>query len=273
MNLPLLLEPADLAALSDTERGKILVVDVCQTQTWQRMHIPGAVHLPPARLVSGQAPAAGKLPSEASLADIFSDIGYQPDTHIVVYDDEGGGWAGRFLWTLDVIGHKHSSVLNGGLHAWAKEGHPLENTPVEVVRTEARPRIDTDPIAEVPDMLAAIADTSVCIWDARSVEEYQGQRMTALRNGHIPGAINVDWMELMDHERNLRLLPDEALLGLLQSKGITPGKRIITHCHSHHRSGLSYLAARQLGFPVKAYHGSWSEWGNLPDTPIEGPDQ
>ena len=87
-------------------------------------------------------------------------------------------------------------------------------------------------------------------------------------SGHIPGAVNLDWLALMDPERALRLRAD--LGELLASHGIVPDKDVIVHCQTHHRSALAYLALRLLRYPrVKAYPGSWAEWGNRDDTPIE----
>jgi len=266
-DLPLILEPAALAARLETVG--LLIVDLCQPQVWQQLHVPGAVHVQPAELVSGIPPASGKLPTLAQLQALFGRIGYSPEQHIVAYDDEGGGWAGRFLWTLEVIGHRNYSYLNGGLHAWHREGHAVTSQVRTVLPTTVSFSIDTAAIAELDTVLAALGDPSIRIWDARSPAEYAGLRSGSARAGHIPGAVNLDWLELMDHARHLRLLPEELLRQKLAAIGIEPGHALITHCQSHHRSGLSWLAAKALGHKVQAYHGSWGEWGNHPDVPIE----
>jgi thiosulfate/3-mercaptopyruvate sulfurtransferase len=265
--LPSLIEPAQLeAVLGDPE---LLIVDLSQPQTYARLHVPGALHVNPAALVCGLPPAPGKLPSPAQLRALFSGIGYRADRHVVIYDDEGGGWAGRFAWTLEVIGHHRYSLLDGGLHSWVKERHPCESrantatpSPVELV-------LHPDVIAELSTVLAALGDPAMKIWDARSREEYLGLRSGSLRAGHIPGAVNLDWLELMDPARNLRLKPLPTLRAQLDALGIHPGHTIITHCQSHHRSGLTWFAAKLLGFKALGYHGSWAEWGNHPDVPIE----
>ena len=106
------------------------------------------------------------------------------------------------------------------------------------------------------------------IWDARSIEEYTGEKVMAEKGGHIPGAIHCEWTSLMDRERNMRIRQDA--LEYLTSVGISPDKPTITHCQSHHRSGFTYLVARLLGFSnIRAYDGSWWEWGNRSDTPVE----
>jgi len=267
MNLDLIIEPAQLeACLDNTE---LLIVDLSQAQTYAQVHVPGAIHINPSELVCGIPPATGKLPTLEQLSSLFAQIGYSPDKHIVAYDDEGGGWAGRFIWTLDVIGHSAYSYLNGGIHAWLKEGHPVSEEAPHTKPSNPVLTIHSEVIAQMDDVLKSLDDGNIKIWDARSAEEYAGSKVTAQRNGHIPGAMNLDWLHTMDKDNNLRLLPLQELQNLLSSLGIQANNKIITHCLTHHRSGLTYLIAKALGYDVLAYDGSWSEWGNHPDTPIE----
>lgn len=267
MALPLLLEPSELEArLGDPD---LLIVDLSQAENHRKHHVPGAVHLPFARIQRGEKPAPGKLPSAEQLSAVFSAIGLTANKHVVAYDDEGGGWAGRLIWVLDCIGHHRYSYLNGGLHSWVNEGHPTESGDQTPKPSEFGAEIDTTPIAELADTLEAIEASDSAIWDARSREEYEGSKVVAARGGHIPGAINIDWLELMDRQRNLRLIDLAGLQSRLDTLGLTKDKTIITHCQTHHRSGLSYLAMKILGYPrIKGYHGSWSEWGNREDTPV-----
>jgi len=269
LNLELIIEADDLEAILGSP--ELLLVDVSQPQTYQQLHVPGAVHVTPAELISGIPPVTGKLPTLEQLTALFSRIGYSPEKHIVVYDDEGGGWAGRFIWTLDVIGHKHYSYLNGGIHAWMREGHPVSDEPAQVQASEVNLNIDHGPIATLQQVKDSIENTHIKIWDARSPDEYAGSKVTAQRNGHIPGAVNLDWLQTIDRENNFRIFPLDFLQEKLHMLGINPGDEIITHCQTHHRSGLTYLIAKALNYAVKAYDGSWSEWGNLPDTPIDRP--
>jgi thiosulfate/3-mercaptopyruvate sulfurtransferase len=267
MKLDLILEPAVLEPLLGSP--DLLIVDLCQPQNWRNAHVPGAVHVNPSELVSGIPPASGSLPPLGQLRALFARIGYTPDKHVVAYDDEGGGWAGRFLWTLEIIGHNKYSYLNGGLYAWYREQHPVTTDVAEVKPSEVNITLDRTALAEIADVRAAIGNPEVKIWDARSREEYLGLRSSSLRAGHIPGAVNLDWLDVMDRARNLRLLPEAELRRKLAEAGIQPGHSIITHCQSHHRSGLTWLVAKALGFPVRAYPASWGEWGNRDDTPVE----
>jgi thiosulfate/3-mercaptopyruvate sulfurtransferase len=93
----------------------------------------------------------------------------------------------------------------------------------------------------------------------------------AARGGHIPGAANINWLDLMDRNNFLRLKPLAIIEAMLDDKKLTADKNIVTHCQSHHRSGLTYLVGKIIGLNIKAYDGSWSEWGNLENTPIDNP--
>lgn len=268
--LPLVLAPQELAPhLKD---ANILVVDVSSADNFAKAHIPGARHLLPSELVCGEQPATGKLPNETQLRAMLNKIGFDGSQHIIACDDEGGGWAGRLIWTLDVLGYKDYSFLDGGILAWKADGFACESGAYQAPDTDVAPAISIDrtPIITLEEIVDLLGDNSIAIWDARSPEEYAGTKVVAQRGGHIPGAVNYEWTDAMDKQRDLRLLPLPQIQAKLDSIGISKDKQIIVHCQTHHRSGLSYLIAKILAYPnIKAYDGSWSEWGNRDDTPIE----
>ena len=161
-------------------------------------------------------------------------------------------------------------MLNGGIHAWANEGHPLAHAPAEVVPGDYAAEIRGDVSADKDYILARLGDDEVVLLDTRTPEEYHGIKVRAERGGHIPGAVNFNWVEAIDQQRNLRLKPAAELRALLEGVGATPDREIIAYCQTHHRSSHTYVVLKHLGFPrIRGYPGAWSEWGNLPDTPIE----
>ncbi|MEX1670059.1 sulfurtransferase [Zhongshania guokunii] len=265
---PLVIEATQLA--DSLHEPNLLILDTSSADNYAKHHVPGAVHIAPAELQCGIKPAVGKLPSVEQLQALFSRVGLTPDKHVIAYDDEGGGWAGRLIWTLDVIGHRNYSYLNGGLQAWLNGGHPSEEVANLPPPSEVEIILDSAPIAEIEDFISLLDNGQLAIWDARSPEEYRGEKVLAQRGGHIPGAINLDWLELIDRDNHMRLKDLKAVQAKLDILGLSADKTIITHCQTHHRSGLSYLVMKILGYPhIKGYHGSWGEWGNRDDTPIE----
>ncbi len=263
--IPLIIEPDVLADLMLTQ--DLLLVDLSSAQTYNQVHLSGAIHVQPSELISGVQPAVGKLPRIDQLRALFSRIGYNPDQHIVAYDDEGGGWAGRFIWTLDIIGHQKTSYLNGGIHAWLETGLPTTSDLPTVSTTDVDISINDEYLATKADVLKSLDDPKSVIWDARTPEEYSGSKVVAARGGRIPGAVNLEWTQAMDRNHQLRIRPDIA--EMLAQLGISGEKDIITHCQTHHRSGFTYLVGKSLGYRIRAYDGSWAEWGNDPNTPIE----
>lgn len=262
---PLLIEPQVLAAR--LHERNLLLIDLCRPEQYQMAHITGAVYVSPAEIIDGTPPAVGRLPSLARLTALAQRIGLTPTTQVVTYDDEGGGWAGRMIWTLEMMGHRQWTYLNGGLPAWHAAGLPTSSDIPQVAPSNIQVNVDEGARCTIEELLLTHDRDDTLVWDARSKAEYLGQRTGSARAGRVPGAVNIDWLELMDPQRAMRLRTD--LAELLASRGVTPDKMIVTHCQTHHRSGLSYLVGRLLGYPhIRAYDGSWAEWGNRNDTPI-----
>lgn len=264
--LPLLIEPVELAAR--LQAPELILIDLSPAARYAAGHIPGAYWVDSKRTQRGQPPAPGLLPDQTQLETLFAELGHREDAVYVVYDDEGGGWAGRFIWLLDVIGHRHYHYLNGGLQAWMGEGRELSLDVPATHSGNLRLQLHHQPTASREYLQSRLGAADLAVWDARSAEEFRGEKLLSARGGHIPGAINFEWTAGMDPQRGLRIRSD--MSEILENLGITHDKEIITHCQTHRRSGFTYLVAKALGYPrVKAYAGSWSEWGNLPDTPIE----
>lgn len=266
--LPLLVEPEQLQQQMESEN--LLIVDLSKADIHAQLHIPGAVHLDYGQIVAAKPPVGGLLPDDAHLSRVLSAIGLTPEKHVIAYDDEGGGKACRLLWTLDCLGHKHYSLLNGGLHAWANEGFPHTPTGTQAKPSHYKAAIQADAPARADTtyILEHLNDPRVSLLDARSMAEFTGAQKFAARAGHIPGAANIEWTAFMDTSRNLRLRSDAQLRRLLEEAEITPTNTVVAYCQTHHRSAHTWFVLKYLGIDAKGYEGSWSAWGNRMDTPI-----
>nr|VFK56722.1 MAG: thiosulfate/3-mercaptopyruvate sulfurtransferase [Candidatus Kentron sp. TUN] len=267
-HFPILIEPETLALYRDLE--EMLIVDVSRAKSYAIAHIPQAVYLEYADLVLKNPPVGGLLPDVRHLSRFLSSIGLTPTTHVIAYDDEGGGKAGRLIWTLHLLGHDSCSILNGGIHAWANEKHTLERQPTlptasDYIADIKRP----EGIVDAEYVLKNLESPDIVVVDARTPAEYSGQKKFSARGGHIPGAVNLDWTSTLDRGRNFRWKSKDELRAMFEKIGASPDREIIVYCQTHHRSSQLYMVLKYLGYPnVRGYAGSWSEWGNLMGVPV-----
>ncbi|TCK17907.1 thiosulfate sulfurtransferase [Thiogranum longum] len=266
--LPLITEPEQLEAALGGD--KLVVVHISKPVRYAEFHVPGAIYMQGSQFVRVEKPVMGLLPHLNDLQQLLEASGVSPDTHVVAYDDEGGGWASRLLWTLDCIGHKHFSLLNGGLVSWISEGFPASRDNVQPGTGHYPVFYQDGPVADAEYILGRLGDADFVPLDSRTPQEFNGEKKLAARGGHIPGAQLLNWVDTMDQSRNLRFKPEAELRTMLETRGITPDKEVLCYCQSHHRSSHACIMLKSLGYPhVKGYPGAWSDWGNRPDTPVD----
>ncbi len=270
LNLDLLIEAEQL--VPHLGNDKLRIVDLTRSSVYEQLHIPHAIHLKPKYLVRQEEQASGLLPDEAGLTQLIEVLNISPDHHVVVYDDEGGAWAGRLIWNLHCLGFYNTSLLNGGIHAWLGANLPTSSEVEEIVPVENLLTLKTEnihqPRIEYSKLLQQVKAKQVQIWDCRTAEEYTGQRLAARRGGHIPSARHFEWSTALNRQNHLKLHPLERTQQRLEQLGFQFDQPVVVYCQSHHRSGLAYIIGRLLGWDIQAYDGAWSEWGNRLDSPI-----
>lgn len=267
-NLPALVSAAQLA--EQLESDELLIVDVSSPQEYAAAHIPGAVQIAYADFISAAPPVMGLIPDNQHLSQVLSAIGLSADKHVIAYDRQGGGQAGRLLYTLDAIGHHAVSLLDGGMQAWAQAGLAIIDGPSQPQASNYTTELIGDNVADKAYIQSRLNAPDLAVLDCRSPAEFDGSDMRAMRGGHIPGAVNFNWTDAFDPSNSPSVGDLEALGERFKDMGVTPDKEIILYCQTHTRSSHTYMLLKQMGYQnLKGYPGAWSDWGNDPDTAIE----
>ena len=258
-DVPLLVSTAWVAEhLEDTE---VLLLHVAMlNMAPPEAFIPGAALLDYHSIETSEGLAI-ELPSPQQLVSVFRVSGVSNDKHVVLY---GGGAAhipARAFVTLEYLGHPRVSVMDGGIQAWAHEGRPTVAEAAKAAPGDFVPKINTDILADAAWIKERLGDLRIALIDARPASQYAGRSNRGLREGHIPGAGNIYFVELLESEELPRLKPRNEAEALFAAAGAEPGDTIVSYCQIGMRASYNYLIARHLGYDVKFYDASWQEWG------------
>jgi thiosulfate/3-mercaptopyruvate sulfurtransferase len=266
-NPQLLIETPDLeAALSDST---LRLLDARPLGQYQQGHISGAINLPAPATDSLEANREG-LPITIDRAqELFRQAGVNTGSRIVVYDDQGNRFAARVFYVLEAFGHRQVQVLNGGISKWTSEGRPLSAEVPTVPAGDFKPKPDSARIVTSSWVLGRLKDPTVALVDARSPAEFSGVEVQGPRGGHIPGAVNIEWRQVIDSGPVKKFLDAPRLEKLFHDAGITPEKKVIPYCQIGMRAADIYFALRLLGYDVQMYDGSWEDWSADSALPIE----
>lgn len=196
--------------------------------------------------------------------------GINNDSTVVAYDDIAGMRSARLFWFLEFFGHDDVHLLNGGFNAWQAAGMGVTHDAAISKPGDFKMKPRPDRLATVDFVLSRLNTQSAIIVDTRSDDEYTGKLVRAKRGGAIPGAVHLEWTQNLDAKGFFKSADE--LKEMYSNRGIMPENEIIPHCQGAYRSAHTYLALRLIGYPnVRNYLGSWGEWGNREDLPIEHP--
>jgi thiosulfate/3-mercaptopyruvate sulfurtransferase len=247
-----------------------LVIDVGPSEVFAQGHILGAVHLDVwgvSLIDTDEAPLRAFM---WMIGHLFSLRGVTPDQPVVVYEQDSGMRAARALWFLEYLGHPRARILDGGSHAWTRAGLPLTTDVTTPVASSWHGTADPSRIATWRQVYDRLGRPETVIVDTRSDAEYYGEVARAKRGGAIPGAVHLEWKRNLNPDGTFKSV--DALRAMYGEAGVTSDREVVTYCQGGYRAAHAYVALRLLDHPnVRNYTGSWKEWGDRDEVPIESP--
>jgi thiosulfate/3-mercaptopyruvate sulfurtransferase len=236
-----------------------------------KQHIPGAVYFDIDEIADKSSSLPHMLPSAEKFAEEAKKLGLGSGNKIVVYDTTPMTGACRVWWMFRAMGHKDVAILDGGLPKWMREGRPVTDAPTPPREREFKPSFEAGLVRSIDDVKGFIASKAEQIVDARAANRFRAEvpePRAGLRSGHMPGAFNLPYNELLDPTAGT-MLPNDQLKARIAASGLDPSKKVTASCGSGVTACVVALGLYLTGAPEAAvYDGSWTEWGGCTDTPI-----
>jgi thiosulfate/3-mercaptopyruvate sulfurtransferase len=242
--------------VKDLKNPNLVVISAGTDAEYNKAHITGAISIPYTTFDKA-GPVEGLLVSDAEIAKILGEKGVSEKKTIVVYDEFDGRYAGRLYSLLKYLGAADVKILDGGIEAWKSGRKPITRNPSTISKTTFNASANKALMVGIQDADAAASKANVVLVDTRSPEEFNGTKDS---KGHLPGAINIEYKQLLDAKGMIK--PKADLEKVYSAKGISKDKQVILYCSSGVRTGLHYLAlVNILGYQnVKLYDGGYNEY-------------
>ncbi len=233
-------------------------------------HIPGAIYLDWTRdIVDLDDPVPAQVAGPEKTAAVFGKAGIENTTLVIAYDNHPASqFATRLWWTLRYYGHDNVRVLNGGWKKWLAEGRPTSAEIPTCRPLTFTPDLRPELRMAAADVLSRIDDPATTVIDARDEGQYTGAIRRGKHGGHIPGAIHLPRERLLREDGTFR--PVEELQVVVAEAGVERGKQNVAYCNGGVAATSVLFTLSMLGYPsLSNYDGSWNEWGNREDLPVE----
>jgi len=241
----------------------VILADTRSFKEYSEGHIPGAIHLDLFAFHWIDTTKQGIENFNNQTQNLLSILGVTPEKKVIFYDSVSGMLAARGVWMLMYFSHQNVSILDGGITKWQKENFPLEIKPNAFKPSKFSGKINSKIISGFEYIQENL--DNVKILDARSTGEYDGSTIRAAQSGHIPNAINIDWNQNISDDGTFK--NDEELSKMYD---YPKDSEIVTYCQGAYRAANTFLVLKKLGFEnVRVYLGSWGEWGNKLELPVE----
>ncbi len=249
------------------DNPRLRVIDLRDEDTYKKGHLKNAVNIPGLKSLFDKKFFMPKLDT---LKELLSNAGIDNKSLVVAYDGGDFIWAARFYWILETLGHNNVGLLKIGYSKWFETQLPTSTKQFIAQRKDFIPRVDNEKVQTKLSTLLAIGNKTII--DGRKKSHYEGKESFAKRFGHIPTAKNYACTQNYQVSQNGNKMKDlESLKNIY--KDIPKDKEIILYCDGGAEAALNYIVLKELGYKASVYDGSWLEWGNDAEVPVNNPSK